>query len=288
MTSPRTLLTAWNLRPKKQLGQNFLLDPSTAKMIVARADIGSENVVFEIGAGLGALTIPLSDAVKKVYAVEKDPHLVNLLNTELLARNLSNVVLIRDNILNVDLCRISENEKCKLIVCGNLPYNISSQIIVQLIHSRHCINRAILMLQKEFARRLISGPSCKDYGRLSVMLQYCADLKPLAEVKASMFFPKPKIDSEVIDIIFKNKFDDQVVDEAFLFKTIKAAFGKRRKTLKNALAGSELPINTKTAMAALERSGIDSQRRAETLSVAEFVHLSNNLKAVLTDKSSIE
>jgi len=288
MTSPRTLLAAWHLRPKKQLGQNFLLDPSSAKMIVARAGLQSDDVVFEIGAGLGALTLPLADSVKKVYAVEKDPHLVHLLNNELLAHQLSNVELIQKNILTVDLCDISQKEGRPLFVFGNLPYNISSQIVVQLIHSRHHVARAILMLQKEFAHRLISEPSRKDYGRLSVMLQYCADLKPLAEVKASMFFPKPKIDSKVIDIMFKNKFDDQVVDEAFLFKTIKAAFGRRRKTLKNALSGSELEIDAKTAGQVLEGSDIDPGRRAETLSVAEFVHLSNNLKSVLTDKSAIE
>lgn len=288
MTFPKTLLTAWNLRPKKRLGQNFLSDPSTAKMIVSRSKISENDVIVEIGAGLGALTIPLAKSARKVYAVEKDPELVKLLNTELLTHNLSNVELIQGDILHVNIAEIYNKESNKIIVAGNLPYNISSQILVKLIHERKGISCAVLMFQKELATRIASKPSCKDYGRLSVMLQYCADIKSIAHINASMFFPIPKVDSEVLQIDFKDRADFSTSDDAFLFNLIKASFGKRRKTLRNALAGSELDINAATAVLALERSGIDPQRRAETLSVAEFVHLSNNLKAVLTDKSSIE
>ena len=285
MTSPKTLLSAWNLRPRKRLGQNFLSDPSTAKMIVSRSNITSDDVVLEIGAGLGSLTIPLAITAKKVYAVEKDPELLKLLNTELLTHNLSNVELIQKDILNLDIFDIFNKEGRKLIVAGNLPYNISSQILVQLINQRNYVTRAVLMFQKELASRLISKPSCKDYGRLSVMLQYCAELKSMAHIKASMFFPTPKVDSEILEIIFKDRSNDSVSDEAFLFKVIKASFGRRRKTLRNSLAGSELNINTKTAAYALECSDIDPKRRAETLSVSEFISLSNNLKDILTSKS---
>jgi 16S rRNA (adenine1518-N6/adenine1519-N6)-dimethyltransferase len=250
-------------------------------MIVSRSNITSEDVVLEIGAGLGALTIPLAIAAKKVYAVEKDPELLKLLNTELLTHNLSNVVLIQKDILSLDLSDIFNSEGQKLIVAGNLPYNISSQILVQLIKHRNYVTRAVLMFQKELASRLISKPSRKEYGRLSVMLQYCADLKSLAHIKASMFFPKPKVDSEILEITFADRSDDSVSDETFLFKVIKASFGKRRKTLRNSLAGSELQISTKTAADALECSGIDPVRRAETLSVSEFISLSNTLKDIL-------
>ncbi len=277
MTSPITLLKAWNLRAKKQLGQNFLKDPSTAEMIVARSGILPEDIVLEIGAGLGALTIPVARNAEKVYAVEKDLQLIDLLKTEILANNLSNVVLIEKNILNLDIKALVENVDRKIIVMGNLPYNISSQVLIQLINSRSAVSRAILMFQKELAQRITSQPGCKDYGRLTVMLRYCADIKTLATVKACLFFPKPKVDSEVLEIKFKSMPQYPANDEAFLFRVIKAAFSKRRKTLKNALAGSELRIDTKTAGHVLESTGIDPGRRAETLTIQEFVKLSNRL-----------
>jgi len=286
MTSPRSLLAAWNLRPRKHLGQNFLSDPSIAKMIVSRSSITLDDVVLEIGAGLGALTIPLSKAANKVYAVEKDPELLKLLNTELLTHNISNVILVQQDILHFDIADIFNKEGRKLIVTGNLPYNISSQILIRLITQRNFVSQAILMFQKELANRLMSQSSCKDYGRLSVMLQYCADIKSLTNIKASMFFPKPKVDSEVLEIKFKDRSAGSVSDEVFLFKVIKAAFGRRRKTLRNSLAGSELQIDTKTASLALERSEIDPQRRAETLSVKEFIHLSKNLRDMVPAKEA--
>jgi 16S rRNA (adenine1518-N6/adenine1519-N6)-dimethyltransferase len=134
------------------------------------------------------------------------------------------------------------------------------------------------MFQKELAQRIRALPSCKQYGRLTVMLRYCSGIKKLADVKAPLFFPKPKVDSEVLEIEFKTAPEHSAIDEAFLFKVIKAGFGNRRKTLKNALAASELQIDAKTAAQLLQRSDIDPERRAETLSVKEFVSLSNNLR----------
>ncbi len=280
MTSPRTLLTAWNLKPKKQLGQNFLSDPSTSEMIANRSEISSDDVVLEIGAGLGALTIPLARVAKKVYAVEKDRQLTDLLKTELLVNQISNAVLIQENILNMDIAELAQNEGRKLVVMGNLPYNISSQILVQLIYSRTAVKRAVLMFQKELAQRITASSGCKDYGRLTVMLAYCADIRKLANIGANLFFPKPKVDSQVLEIKFKDMPDVPVNDEDFFFRVIKAAFGQRRKTLRNALAGSELQIDTDTATRALEAAEIDPSRRAETLTVAEFAGLSNRLGAM--------
>jgi len=276
MTSPRTLLTAWNLHPKKQLGQNFLKDPSTTKMITDRSGISSDDKVLEIGAGLGALTVPLAKSAKKVYAVEKDSDLLSLLKTELLANSLSNVVLIEKDILKLDIAEIAKEEKSKLIVMGNLPYNISSQVLVQLIHARNAVERAVLMFQKELAERIKSPPGCKDYGRITVMLRYCSEIRSLANINASLFFPIPAVDSEVIEIKFKN-IPKPARDEAFFFKVIKASFGQRRKTLKNALSGSELRLDAQTVHNILEKSGIEASRRAETLTVEEFVRLSDNL-----------
>ena len=275
MTSPRILLSAYNLHPKKQLGQHFLSDPSTGEMITKRSGIVPEDIVLEIGAGFGALTIPLARTAKKVYAVDTDSEVLELLKTELIANSISNVVLIKKNILKVNIESLAEKAGRRLIVIGNLPYNISSQILVQLIKSRSVVNRAIFMLQKELSRRITAKPCCRDYGRLTVMLQYCADIKKIADIKAHQFFPKPKVDSEVLEINFKTAIKCLAKDEAFLFKVIKAAFGQRRKTLRNALAGSGLQVDTSTVMRVLESAGIDPSRRAETLTVSEFVKLSN-------------
>jgi 16S rRNA (adenine1518-N6/adenine1519-N6)-dimethyltransferase len=175
------------------------------------------------------------------------------------------------------LLELAEREDCRLIVIGNLPYNISSQILVQLLSARKAVRKAILMFQKELARRLVSSESNKDYGRLSVMLQYLADIRTVAQIKAHMFTPKPQIDSEVIEIKFKTEIPFPATDEAFFFQVIKAGFGKRRKNLKNALSASELQMDTATIVAALEQAGIDPMRRAESLTVQEFILLSNCL-----------
>lgn len=278
MTSPRTILNAWGLFPKKQLGQNFLSDPSTAKMIAGLAEITPEDVILEIGAGLGALTIPIAQAAKRVYAVEKDSQLTGLLKTELLANRLSNVELIEEDILKFDIMKLAENEGRRILVIGNLPYNISSQIIIKLIKSRAAVIRAVLMFQKELAMRIIAQPGGKDYGRLAVMLGYCAKIKKLADVKAHQFFPKPKVDSQILEIKFLETVKYPAKDEAFFFKVVKAAFGQRRKTLRNALTGSELHIDTSTAQRVLESTGIEPSHRAETLTVSAFVDLSNALE----------
>lgn len=275
MTSPRTLFSAWNLSPKKQFGQNFLSDPKMAEMIVSRSGISKENIVLEIGAGLGALTVPLGFAAEKVYAVEKDINLLPLLKSELLAKNIDNVSIMNENILEMDIENTAAKHGCKIVVIGNLPYNISSQVLIKLINQRSCLSRAVLMFQKELSERICAKPGCKDYGRISVMLRYCADIGKIADVKASLFFPKPKIDSQIIEIRFKESPDFPADDEKFFFSVIKAAFGKRRKTLKNSLSGSELGIDAQTAVFALNSAGIDPARRAETLTVEEFVKLSN-------------
>ena len=277
MTSPRRLFNYWQLHPKRQLGQNFLIDPSTADMIVSRSKINPKDVVLEIGAGLGALTIPLSRAASKVYAVEIDQSLTSLLKTELDSHGIENVAIMDHNILRTDIHEIMGMAGRKLIVFGNLPYNISSQVLVHLIKSRSALKRAILMFQKELARRISAGPGKKDYGRISAMLQSCADIKSIAEVKASQFFPRPKIDSEVLEIIFNNWMDQFVKEEDLFFNVIKAAFSKRRKTLKNALGTSAYFQDAKDADQVLNNIGIDPIRRAETLTVEEFARLSNEV-----------
>jgi 16S rRNA (adenine1518-N6/adenine1519-N6)-dimethyltransferase len=281
MTSPRNLLKAWDLKPKKRMGQNFLTDPSTAQTIVTRANLMADDTVLEIGAGLGALTVPLSRVVKKVYAVEKDRQLIELLRTELLANRISNCEIMTQNILEMDLHAFATANAVQLTVIGNLPYGISSQILIKLIQSRHIISRAVLMFQKELAQRIAAKPGGKQYGRITAMLGYCADIKRLANISSTVFYPSPKVDSAVIEINFRSTSAYGSHDETMLFRVIKAAFGNRRKTLKNALAAGDLSIDTQLVLQALSAAGIDPVRRAETLSPSEFVALSVCLKEAM-------
>ncbi len=274
MTSPRALLTAWNIRAKKQLGQNFLTDPNISRAIVDRAAIGTDDVVLEIGPGLGAITIPAAKLANRLVAVDKDGRIIELLKTELLAAGIGNVEIRQADILKVDLESIYRDAGRPLVVMGNLPYNISSQVIVQLIHARRWVDRAVLMLQKEMAQRICAGPGSRDYGRLSVMLAYCAQPGVLMQVRASQFFPAPKVDSTVVGIRFAQPPPVPADDEALLFRVVRAAFGKRRKTMRNALSQSDLALDAPTCERLLTSVGVDPKRRAESLSVPEFVRLS--------------
>lgn len=281
MTSPRILLNRMDLQAKKQLGQNFLSDPSTAEMIVERARILPSETVLEIGPGLGALTFPVAACAARVIAVEKDHDIAAVLKSRITSGGHSHVRLIEGDILNTDLTEIAQEAGCPLVVMGNLPYNISSQVLIQLIRHRKSVLRAILMFQKELAERITSEPGVKDYGRITVMLKYCADVRSIASVKSHLFFPKPKVDSVVVEIRFHDRPAYPADDETLLARVIQAAFGKRRKTLKNALSSSLLGISGLWAEKALAGASIDPTRRAETLSVAEFVALSNCLGRII-------
>jgi 16S rRNA (adenine1518-N6/adenine1519-N6)-dimethyltransferase len=277
VTSPRTLLKAWQLRPRKQWGQNFLSSPETAHKIVTYSQVGPDDVVLEIGAGLGALTVLLAQQAAKVYAVEKDRRMAELLQTELLVKRAANVELVVKSILDVDIRAMARAAGRPLKVVGNLPYYLSSQIMIQLIQARRAVQRAVLMFQSELAQRLMASPGSKDYGRLTVMLQYCAQPRALMDVSAEKFYPRPKVDSTVIAVDFGAPIATPVKDEKLFARVVQAAFGQRRKTLRNALAGSGLGLTPTQAAEVLQAARIDPQRRAETLAVDEFVDLSNRL-----------
>jgi len=277
MRSPQLLLKIHDLRPQKQRGQNFLVDPATAQMIVDRAHVQPEDIVVEIGPGLGALTLPLARAARTIIAIEKDRNLAKILCEELRAAGMDNVQVIAADVLQVDLAALARDAGRPITVVGNLPYNISSQIVIQLIPARREVPRAVLMFQKELAARLRAAPGGRDYGRITAMLQYCAAIRSLAVVPAKRFFPSPRVDSEVREICFHEATSYPPHDEDRLFRLIAAAFGQRRKTLKNALS-SGLQIRTETAGQALVQAGIDPVRRAETLSPEEFVLLEISLQ----------
>jgi len=271
---PRTLLNAWNLRPRKRLGQNFLTAVDVSQRIVDAAVVTPQDVVLEIGPGLGALTLPLAARAAHLIAVEADAEILGLLRTELLAAGHQSVETIHASILDTDIAALAPPDR-RLVVLGNLPYNISSPVLVRLVECRRRVDRAVLMLQKELVDRIVAPPGGRDYGRLTVMLAYCATVRRLFTVAANRFFPQPKVDSAVVEIRFKTAPDVPARDEPFLWKVVQAAFGQRRKTLKNALSGSALPLDAAGAEAVLRAAGIEAKRRAETLTVAEFVVLSH-------------
>jgi 16S rRNA (adenine1518-N6/adenine1519-N6)-dimethyltransferase len=267
------LLSAHDLRPRKQLGQNFLAQPATARMIVDRARISAGDRVLEIGPGLGALTLPLAEAAGSVLAIEKDAGLVPVLRRALAAAGHEQVEVREADILGCDLAAIAREAGGPLTVVGNLPYNISSQVVVQLIEARRDVARAVLMFQRELAARLVAAPGGRDYGRITAMLSYCASVQRLAVVGASAFYPAPQVSSEVVAIRFEPDRPYPPHDERHLFRVIAAAFGQRRKTLRNALASGGLGLATDAAEEALRRADIDPRRRAETLAPAEFVRI---------------
>ncbi len=283
MTHPGELLKRNGLYAGKELGQNFLSNPATAQMIVDRTAVDKDTTVLEIGPGLGALTLPLARACKQVVAVEKDRRIIPLLEGELAGEGICNVTIINQNILKTDIREIAGTEK--LVVIGNLPYNISSQILFQLVTIRQVVTRAFLMFQKELAQRLLSSAGTKDYSRLSAVVQYASKISRVADIRPSNFFPRPEVDSTVLRFDFFETKDMGEEDETLLFSVIKAAFSKRRKTLHNAMSGGELGLTKKIVGIALENAGIDASRRAETLSVQEFIDLSRAVGKISTRES---
>ena len=188
MTHPGELLKKNGLYAGKEMGQNFLSNPATAQMIVDRTGIDKETTVLEIGPGLGALTVPLARACRQVTAVEKDVRIIPVLEAELAGEQISNVTIINRNILKTDIKEIAGAEK--LVVIGNLPYNISSQILFKLVTVRQVVTRAFLMFQKELAMRLLSSAGTKDYSRLSAVVQYASKNQQGYRYQPQCLFPQ--------------------------------------------------------------------------------------------------
>ena len=272
MASPRKILNEHGLAAHKGRGQNFLSDPGAARAIVHRSGLGAGDLVLEIGPGLGALTWPLLEAGCTVVAVEVDQGFVRFLKEELAPRFPERLTIMPHDILKVDLNDLSAQWGRGFHVVGNLPYQISTLVLLKLLDSRDVVTRAVMMFQRELAQRLTAGPGTKAYGRLSVLMGYHARLKRLMELGPEVFYPRPKVSSTLLSIVFKESLEPPLKSESLFRRVVAAGFAQRRKTLKNSLR-SDFPGDE--ALAALATAGIDPARRAETLSLKEFVTLAN-------------
>ena len=282
MITPKEILHQYGIKPRKKLGQSFLVDINTIKKIAAAGCISPDDVVVEIGAGIGVLTKNIAQIAKQVIAVEIDFRLVATLKDQL--AGLPNVEVYSGDILKFDFSLISNKYNSKVKVIGNIPYNISSPVIFHLLSFRSVISGFTLMLQKEVVQRLVALPDNKNYGVPSVLLQMYADVERLFDVSATCFFPRPKVESSIIKGTFREKSLIELADTTFFSHLVKAAFAQRRKMLINNLKSAKFleGLSDRVLRESLEMSGIDGRRRGETLSLSEFGNLSNILKNRLT------
>jgi len=258
-----------NIRAKKTLGQNFLRDPHYLNRIADAAQVGSEDQVLEIGPGLGHLTRVLLQRSQKVLAIEVDDRLIPHLTDEF--KDVKNFELLHADALEYDYASLPGRWK----VVANLPYYISTPIIQKLIVHRSRFISLTLMLQKEVAERIAAPPGGKDYGYLSVLVQYHTVPRKEFKVPPGSFTPMPEVDSTVITLLMRDQPAAVVRDEDFFIRVIKAAFSQRRKTLRNSLKQLDMPGDKMDMV--LASTGIDLGRRAETLTVAEFGKLADFL-----------
>jgi 16S rRNA (adenine1518-N6/adenine1519-N6)-dimethyltransferase len=271
----RGLLSRHGLRAKKSWGQNFLVDPNTRRRIVAAAAPAADDVVVEIGAGLGAITAGLAEVAGRVIAIERDPDLVPLLEAELAARD--NVTVSPTDALEFDFAAAAREAGRPLVVVGNLPYQITSPLLFAILDAGAAVARAVLMVQREVAERIVAAPGSKIYGRLSVMAQQQAAVEILFHVGAGAFHPPPAVTSTVLRATPRTAPLAAVPDPALFAAVVRAAFATRRKMLRRALAPA---FGEEPARAALAQAGIAETRRAEELSVAELARLASALREI--------
>ena len=270
--------------PKRSLGQNFLVHQGTIETIVELSGIQPGDRVVELGAGLGAMTRELSKKASRVIGLEIDERLIKWVREK---RPLpGNVELRHSDILRVSFQGLAEEMGGTLKIIGNLPYNISSQVVFKLIEERNHINRATLMFQKEVAERLVSRPGSKAYGILSVVTGYCADVTRLMDIPPGLFRPRPKVTSTLIQMEFREPVI-VATDFAFFRNIVRQAFQKRRKKLINALKGLA-SFSQDEILHALEVCGIDPGYRAEVLSIENFVTLSNTLASMTSSGNNTQ
>ncbi len=276
----RGILEKYGFSFKKSLGQNFLIDTNILKRIVEFAELSKESGAIEIGPGIGALTEQLARSSKKVVAFEIDQRLLPILADTL--SPYPNVKVIHQDVLKADVKEVIEeefSETADLMVVANLPYYVTTPIIMKILEENLPIRGIVVMLQKEVADRISAKPGTKDYGSLSIAIQYYTKAETVMIVPKTVFVPQPNVDSAVIRLTKREKPAVDVKDEVFFFQVTKASFAQRRKTLLNNLT-SQLPDGKQKKeeiILALNESGIDPTRRGETLSLEEFGRLSDAL-----------
>ena len=266
--SPSEYFHQKKFRPRKRFGQHFLAQPATALRIVQSAELTDSDIAVEIGPGLGALTRFMLPEVKRLHLIEVDGEMVEYLRERVPAEK---AVIHEQDALSFDFGNLRETEGKRLIVLGNLPYNISSPLVFHLLESFPAIERAVFMVQKEVGMRFAAVPGSKDYGVLTVLLGIYSKVRALFPVGPGQFYPPPKVDSIVLRIDFANK-RPAGPDFEFLRKLVSKAFQQRRKTLGNSLAGV-FGLSAGAIQEACEQAAIDPKRRPETLSAHEFLAL---------------
>ena len=272
------VLQRYGFNFQKKYGQNFLIDTHVLDKIIGAAQIGPDDFVLEIGPGIGTMTQYLAEAAREVVAVEIDTKLIPILQDTL--KEYDNVTVLNEDILKVDIRKIAEekNGGKPIKVVANLPYYITTPIIMGLFESEGPLDSITVMVQKEVADRMQVGPGTKDYGALSLAVQYYAEPYIVANVPPNCFIPRPAVGSAVIRLTRYQEKPVKVKDASFMFKIIRASFNQRRKTLQNGLYNSsELRIPKEKTVAALEEMGLTPTIRGEKLSLEEFAQLSDIL-----------
>ena len=265
-----------DFRHSKSLGQNFLSDKNIIDAIIEGSEIGAEDLVIEIGPGMGVLTAAAAECASRVVAVEIDRHLIPILTETL--ENYDNVEIINADVMKTDLSEVVEKYRTsgKVRIIGNLPYYITTPIVMKLLEERVPADSITIMMQKEVADRIKASPGSKTYGALSVAVGFYCTVRHIANAPKEVFVPRPKVDSTVIRLDVRQERPVELVDEKLFFETIKKGFGQRRKTLLNSLTGIR-GMSKESIAAVLADCGIDSRRRAETLSMSEFADLANEI-----------
>ncbi|MCT4593771.1 MAG: 16S rRNA (adenine(1518)-N(6)/adenine(1519)-N(6))-dimethyltransferase RsmA [Anaeromicrobium sp.] len=259
----------------KSLGQNFLIDENILYSIVHGSNVTKEDTVIEVGPGIGTLTQVLCDEAKRVVAIEIDKTLIPILGETLGDKD--NIDIVNEDVLKVDIHTLLRDLKVEgsIKLIANLPYYITTPIVMKFLEEKVPVKGITVMIQKEVADRMRASAGTKEYGALSVAVQYYCEPHIITKVPRSVFIPQPKVESTVINLEVLEKPRVQVKDEKLLFKIVRAAFGKRRKTLLNALSNSGLNFEKDFIRETLERAQIDPKRRGETLSIDEFAKLAD-------------
>ncbi|MBP5309905.1 MAG: 16S rRNA (adenine(1518)-N(6)/adenine(1519)-N(6))-dimethyltransferase RsmA [Lachnospiraceae bacterium] len=271
------VLKKYNFSFQKKYGQNFLIDTNILERIISESEITKDDCVLEIGPGIGTMTQYLAESAKRVVAVEIDRSLIPILEDTL--SGYDNVTVINDDILKVDIQKLCDkyNDSRPIKVVANLPYYITTPIIMGLFESHVPLKSITIMVQKEVADRMQQKPGSKDYGALSLAVQYYAKPEIVAEVSPNCFIPKPNVSSAVIRLTRYENPPVEVDDEHFMFSLIRASFNQRRKTLANGLANGGLGLDRETVNSVLEKMELSLTVRGEALTLEQFAKLSNLL-----------